>query len=103
MLHAGLPDAAIGFSDESAIGMLMTFREQGVAVPDQVSVAGVDGTREAEFLGLTTVSVPMYEMGVAVAARIAGLAEGFNASRTVMPHRVVARSTTGRRASEVRG
>jgi LacI family transcriptional regulator len=101
MLASGIPDAAIGFSDESAIGMLMTFREEGVSVPDQVSVAGVDGTSAAEFLGMTTVSVPMYELGVAAANSIVGSAEGFEARRTVMPHRVVVRSTTARRNIEV--
>jgi LacI family transcriptional regulator len=101
MLRGQLPDVAIGFSDESAIGMLMTFRDEGVGVPAHVSIAGVDGTREAEFLGLTTVSVPMYEMGVTATASIIGTAEGFGAPTTVMPHRVVLRQTTRRRPSEV--
>jgi LacI family transcriptional regulator len=100
MLRGTLPDAAVGFSDESAIGMLMAFRDEGVRVPEDVSVAGVDGTREAEFLGLTTVSVPMYELGVAATASIIGLGEGFAAPRTVMPHRVALRGTTRRRTPE---
>ena len=100
MLRGALPDVAIGFSDESAVGMLMTLRDEGVSVPEQMSIAGVDGTRMADFLGLTTVSVPMYEMGMAATASIIGLAEGFGGPRTVMPHRVALRQTTSRRPTE---
>ena len=44
---ASLPDAIIAFSDESALGVLMALRQAGVDVPGRISVAGVDGTRDA--------------------------------------------------------
>ena len=58
-----LPDAVIAANDEVAIGVLTRLREAGVDVPRQVSVAGIDDTRPAHFVGLTTVTVPLHEMG----------------------------------------
>ena len=52
-------------------------------------------TRLARFSDLTTVSVPVYQFGAAAARRIVS---GETApSETVLPHRVVPRSTTARR------
>jgi LacI family transcriptional regulator len=97
MLEDDLPDAVIGFSDETALGVLMTLRDAGVAVPERVSVAGVDSTREAEFVGLTTISIPMRELGAAAAARIIDPAREAGLAREVIKHRIVPRQTTARR------
>lgn len=97
MLESDLPDAVIGFSDETALGVLITFRDAGIAVPERVSVAGVDSTREAEFVGLTTVSVPMRALGSAAAARIIDPTNRGGAAREVLAHRIVPGQTSGRR------
>jgi LacI family transcriptional regulator len=97
ILGRPLPDAVVCANDEAAIGVLMTFRQAGVDVPQRISVAGIDDTRASRFLDLTTVSVPMYELG-AIGARTLLEGRGSDvAARTVLPHRVVARSTTERR------
>lgn len=105
MLAAGeLPDAVVGANDEVAIGVLMGLRQAGVEVPGRVSVAGIDDTRPARFVELTTVSVPLYELG-AVAARAILSARGEHAAPTgdvVLPHRLIPRSTTTRRARATR-
>ena len=48
-----------------AIGVLSMLRARGVAVPGQMSVAGFDDVAVARDLapGLTTVRLPMAEMG----------------------------------------
>ena len=63
LARGNLPDAIVAANDEAAIGVLMRLRDRGVDVPGQVSVAGIDDTRPAHFVGLTTVSVPLHDMG----------------------------------------
>lgn len=95
MASKAVPDAVIGANDEVAIGALTAFRHAGIDVPRQVSVAGIDDLRVARFLELTTVSVPLYELG-AMAARFVTSEEDAPAT-TVLPHRLVPRATTERR------
>ena len=60
MLAAGpLPDAVVAANDEAAIGVITGLRQAGVDVPGDVSVAGIDDTRPARFVDLTTVSLPL--------------------------------------------
>ena len=93
--EAELPEAIIGANDETAIGALAALRQARLAVPEQVSVAGMTDTRLARFSDLTTVSVPVYQFGAAAARCI--VSDETAPSETVLPHRVVPRSTTARR------
>ncbi len=79
-------------NDEAAIGVLMRLRDAGVDVPGQVSITGIDNTRPAHFVGLTTVSVPLHEMG----RRAAHAVLGNPANHEVLPHKLAPRSTTAR-------
>ena len=90
-----LPDAIVAANDEAAIGVLMRLRDAGVDVPGQVSIAGIDDTRPARFVGLTTVSVPLHEMGRRGRARRARRRQ--RASDVVLPHRLAPRATTAPR------
>jgi LacI family transcriptional regulator len=96
LLAGSLPDAIIAFSDESALGVLMALRQAGVEVPGRISVAGVDGTRDASLVDLTTVKLPMYELGAAAARLLVEPDGDLTPTRTVFPHRLVARGTTAR-------
>jgi LacI family transcriptional regulator len=97
MLSAGnLPDAVIAINDEVAIGVLTGLRHAGVEVPERVSVAGIDDTRPARFVELTTVSVPLRDLGVAAASVILAGVDAPVAD-AVLPHRLVPRRTTARR------
>jgi LacI family transcriptional regulator, galactose operon repressor len=89
-----LPDAVVAANDEAAIGVLMKLRDAGVEVPGRVSVAGIDDTRPAHFVGLTTVTVPLHEMGKRAAHTVLG---GYNSDDVVLPHRLAPRATTARR------
>jgi LacI family transcriptional regulator len=92
-----LPDVVIGANDETAIGAIAALRQAGIEIPAEISVAGMTDTRLARFSDLTTVNIPLYQFG-AIAARRVIAGELDPATReTVMPHRLVPRSTTARR------
>jgi LacI family transcriptional regulator len=95
---AELPDAVIGANDETAIGALAALRQAGVAVPEEISVAGMTDTRLARFSDLTTVNIPLYQFGAVAARRIVAGNLEEAAPETMLPHRLVPRSTTTRRA-----
>ena len=63
-------------------------------MPGDVSVAGIDDTRPARFVELTTVNLPLYDLG-AVAAR--HILAGEDEEDVVLAHRLVPRRTTARR------
>ncbi len=89
-----LPDAIVAANDEAAIGVLMRLRDRGVDVPGQVSIAGIDDTRPAHFVGLTTITAPLHEMGKRAAHTVLG---GYNAEDVVLPHRLAPRISTAQR------
>ena len=68
--RGGLPDAVIGANDETAIGAITALRQAGVAIPEDVSVAGMTDTRLARFSDLTTVNIPLYQFGAIAARRV---------------------------------
>ena len=65
-----LPDAVVAANDEAAIGVLTALRHAEVDVPGEISVAGIDDTRPARFVELTTVNLPLYDLGAAAARHI---------------------------------
>ena len=92
-LMADLPDAVLGVNDEVAIGLLTALRRGGADVPGRISVAGIDDTRPARLVDLTSVSLPLHELGER-AARV--ILEGVDGN-VVLPHRLVPRGTTAAR------
>ena len=98
LTSADPPEAIVAVNDEAAIGILASFRQAGVDVPGEISVAGIDDTRPARFVELTTIAVPLYELG-AVAARDAldERRDGRPATDLKLPHRLTPRATTARR------
>jgi LacI family transcriptional regulator len=60
------PTAIFGSNDREALGCLFKLNEMGILVPEQVSVAGFDDIETTQYVHppLTTVHVPMYEIGV---------------------------------------
>jgi LacI family transcriptional regulator len=57
------PTAIFAGSDAQAIGVLQAARQRGCRVPEDLSIVGYNDIELAQYLGLTTVRVPMYEMG----------------------------------------
>jgi LacI family transcriptional regulator len=89
-----LPDAVLAVNDEVAIGLLTRLRRAGVDVPGRVSLVGIDDTRPARLVDLTTVSLPLHELGERAAHVILEGAGG----DVVLPHRLIARGTTAPRS-----
>ena len=58
-------DAVFAANDRMALGALLYFRENGIRVPEDVSLAGFDDNFFSEFLSppLTSVKLPMSEIG----------------------------------------
>lgn len=94
MVVDGLPDGVVASSDIAAIGLLTGLREAGVGVPGEVSIVGIDDIAVARFMDLTTVRVPMHDLG-ATAARVVLDGDGSSApQRIVLPHELVVRGST---------
>ena len=85
------PTPCVAANDEAAIGVLTSLRHAEVDVPGEVSVAGIDDTRPARFVELTTVNLPLYDLG-AVAARhiLAGARRPRRGRRAAAPARAAA-------------
>ncbi|MBO8191582.1 substrate-binding domain-containing protein [Streptomyces oryzae] len=95
-----LPTAVVAFNDRCAIGVLAALARAGVAVPDDVSVAGYDDDTLSRLscFDLTTVSQGAEEQARrAIAAAVERLGQGRTEPREiVLPPHLVARTTTGR-------
>ena len=63
MLKESLPDVLICANDDMAIGAIKAFKENGIRVPENLSVVGFDDTELAHAIGLTTIKIPNYERG----------------------------------------
>jgi LacI family transcriptional regulator len=60
------PTAVVLGNDALALAFMRTVQQQGVVIPDQVSVMGFEGLPEAELYwpGLTTMAEPIRQMGI---------------------------------------
>ncbi|NRD27862.1 LacI family DNA-binding transcriptional regulator [Frigoribacterium sp. VKM Ac-2836] len=98
LLAAGeLPRAVLCANDQSALGVLDVFVEQGVDVPGRVLVTGFDGIDAGRFSRprLTTVRQPMGELGrLAVRAVVQRLTDpGAPPQRITLPVEVLLRES----------
>ena len=98
VLHDFLPTAIFAVSDEVAMGVLYAARQQGLKVPKDLSIVGVDGHDFVYLFELTTISQPVRDQG-RIAARL--LLEQVNSSEPRQPSVVsvgsglIRRGTTG--------
>jgi DNA-binding LacI/PurR family transcriptional regulator len=83
-----------------AIGLLNEFARQGIKVPDELSLATFDDHDLVEhaLVPMTTVAVPMAEIGRTAAGLILGLLQDPKqraAQAITLPERLVVRRSTG--------
>ena len=90
------PDAVFAASDVQALGALRAIRDAGLDVPDDVALVGFDNIRTSAYVGLSTLSQPMYEMGRAAINKLTRrIAEPERtASRTTFSARLLVRETS---------
>ncbi|MCM3780767.1 LacI family DNA-binding transcriptional regulator [Microbacterium hydrocarbonoxydans] len=91
-----MPDAVICSNDEVAIGALAGLWRAGLRAPDDVSVAGIGGTAGGEVFDLTTMTLPLVELGT-LAARFIAAPEPVAAPATAPPVSLRVGTTTARR------
>jgi LacI family transcriptional regulator len=100
LLAKNSPTAVFAATDTMALGVLSELRRLGIDVPGAISVAGFDDIPGLEFMhpALTTVRVPMAELGAAGVARLLRQLDGDDtAARTqIHPVELVVRESTGR-------
>jgi LacI family transcriptional regulator len=89
------PTAILALSDLMAIGVLQELRRQGLRVPDDISVMGIDDITVAQSLApaLTTVAVPLNEMGE-IAFSMVRKPSAARPRRRVVPAHLVVREST---------
>ncbi|MBX3143582.1 MAG: LacI family DNA-binding transcriptional regulator [Trueperaceae bacterium] len=89
--------AVFAANDQTAAGVLLTLRENGLSCPDDVSIVGYDDVLLANYLypALTTVRQPFVEMGKA-AARLALATETKEVTRRFEPTLVPRHSVSTR-------
>jgi LacI family transcriptional regulator len=63
-------DGIVAANDMMALGVMAALREADIAVPRAVAVTGFDDVPLARYLGLTTVRVPIADMGARAVARL---------------------------------
>lgn len=93
--------ALFAANDHMALGVLRALHERGVAVPEEVSVAGFDDTPEAAFFSppLTTVRPDFQELGArSVELLLAQVRAGAAPSDLTVPAELVVRASTSRPA-----
>jgi LacI family transcriptional regulator len=93
------PTAVVCTNDVFAVGAMMACRSAGVAIPDQLSITGVDNTDlgATQTPPLTSIRTPIVEIGRAAAEQVIALLEGkpHRAFQT-LPFELVCRGSTSR-------
>jgi LacI family transcriptional regulator len=98
-LRSGAPPTAIATAaDDLALGVITAARQLGVRIPDDlalVSYGAIDATAVID-PPLTTVALPVHEMGLLAARRLAARIRGEPAQGpTVLPGHLVVRASCG--------
>ena len=95
---SGMPTAVIGTSDQIAIGSMRRFREAGLSIPADISVAGFDNSPMARYVtpSLTSLDFPHSKIGEKAAELIIAKVrkEDSLEDELVLPLEVVKREST---------
>jgi LacI family transcriptional regulator len=90
--------AVLAFNDRSAIGAIRAIQDQGLQVPGDISVMGVDDLEFSAYLSprLTTIRQPLTSMGAAAASTLLREIHGEDVpEETVLQPQLVIRESTG--------
>lgn len=93
------PTAVFSMNDEMAIGAMQTLKNQGIRIPQDMSVTGFDDIAYAKYSdpSLTTISQPAEEMGKMAMDMLLKVIEGEPLSQRecVLPTEFIIRKSTG--------
>jgi LacI family transcriptional regulator len=92
-----LPTAIFVSSDVQAMGVLSAMRDHNLTVPDDIAIVGFDNIELAQHIGLSTISQPMYEMGVLSVGRMLDRLSNRSGSvtHTTFTPKLIVRETSG--------
>lgn len=88
--------AIFASSDELAVGAMSVAYKNGIKIPDDLSIIGYDNTKLAEMVipSLTTVSQPLYDMGLKAATMLFSMKQtGESIDSRIMQHEIIERET----------
>ncbi len=92
------PTAIFASNDQTAVGTIAGLAQAGIHVPEDVSVAGFDDIQPARYAtpSLTTIKVPMYQLGVEGMKKVLALLNSGEktAAVTYLPHELIVREST---------
>lgn len=93
------PDAFFACNDYMAIGAMAALQKAGLHVPNDMAMAGFDDIPSARYNtpALTTVRVPVYDLGRKAARRLFDLLQGGTSAaprQHILPSELVVRSST---------
>ena len=96
---ASRPDAFFSCNDYMAIGAMSALQEAGLHIPDDIAVAGFDDIPSARYAtpSLTTVRVPVYDLGRRAAGRLLSMIhapESFPPCHRTLPSELIVRSSS---------
>jgi DNA-binding LacI/PurR family transcriptional regulator len=96
-----IPQAIFAASDHTALGLIRAFAENGVRVPDDVSVVGFDDVEGSDFFlpPLTTVRQDFTALALMSTEVLLGAMEGRDVDRTPIAPTLVVRNSSTRAAS----
>lgn len=96
-LNENRPTAVFISSDIQATGAIKAIQERGLKIPTDITIVGFDDIELSEYLGLTTVHQPMYEMGKLAVERLMAKITGKDSDnfKTVFSTKLVIRETCG--------
>lgn len=91
------PRAVFATDDILAIGLIQAAKARGLRVPEDVAVVGFNDSAAAPWLDppLTTVRIPIYEMGRTAASLLIDLMQGRPVKSVVLPAELAVRRSCG--------
>ena len=94
-----MPEAIFAASDHTALGLIRAFAENGIRVPEDISIVGFDDIEGCDvFLPpLTTVRQNFPALAQASISVLIGAIEGVDLDRTPIPPTLVVRNSTAER------
>ncbi len=90
-----LPEAIFALNDVTAFGAMAVLREAGLKVPDDIAVVGFDNSEASPLVGLTTIAVPLFDMGRRAAEMALDALDGESQQHIVVPTELIVRESCG--------
>ena len=90
------PDAVFAFNDDTALGAIEVLNNTSLKIPEDIQIVGFDNNLLARCVGLSTVKVPMQQIGIEAGRLVAERIKNKDAKPTTMTLKteLIARKTT---------